>query len=437
MKISTNDIIDSLRSIQRSLRTLTGVKSYMIDDIPLVISCEENVISFRVIKNNCHYKMSVWIVPDSVDGVKCENRAWLLANVDCSLFVEYGYYSDELTICTIDGYCENRSFVLEAIPNGVSFRDWLEQEVHSKTEKVRLAKEFIAAAKELSETGLCIGNIKPSNVVITSTQKIKFTDYRNLTHNVKSNSDSRVLYVFSVVALLSAVDVISPEIDGSLRSLTKLKSAIWTATERQLFDVVMAERLLEGIESVDWGVLDELLCYVKLAIKDNVPSGPYKMIGSYCEDVAVAQLKGRYGYINRDGVPVTEFKYTIAEDILESYAVVGIDSKFGVIHKTGREILSVEFEDVVMPDDCRIILAKYDGYWSVYDLGGVRIGNQKFDEILRFCPRSVPVSKDGKWGALNNQGELSLPCMYDSIEKISDDELLLRIGDRKIRWRPQ
>jgi hypothetical protein len=246
-----------------------------------------------------------------------------------------------------------------------------------------------------------------------------------------------VLYVFSVVALLSAVDVISPEIDGSLRSLTKLKSAIWTATERQLFDVVMAERLLAGIESVDWGVLDELLCYVKLAIKDNVPSGPYKMIGSYCEDVAVAQLKGRYGYINRDGVPVTEFKYTIAEDILESYAVVGIDSKFGVIHKTGREILSVEFEDVVMPDDCRIILAKYDGYWSVYDLGGVRIGNQKFDEILRFCPRSVPVSKDGKWGALNNQGELSLPCMYDSIEKISDDELLLRIGDRKIRWRPQ
>ncbi len=434
MKISTNDIIDSLKSVSGSLHRLVGIKTCDSAGNPTIISCEDTTINFRVSRAKTFYKMSVRIDDNGEILSQCQNRATQLAALDCPALVEYEFHLDELAVSCIDGCCINRSFTLEQIPAGESLKHWFEQEIHTADQMLELADRLTETAEILSTAGICHCNIKPQNIIIQPDGRIKLTDYRNLCHsnNANKNTDCKVLTALAVVALLTAKGILAPEVDGSLGSMSKLKRALELAHSRQTLSretYLLTKNILNTGDIAQITELKKAMCSRTRRTKRT-----YEMVGDYREDVAVAKRQGLYGYIDRDGNELTEFKYTMADDIYEGYAVVGIDNKLGIIHKSGKEILAAEYDDVLSPSECGMLAYRRGYKWSLFTLSGEKIGND-FDSVIKYTTGIVKVSKSRLWGLVDYRGELLVPFNYDDIQRISDSECQLCHDGHSLIWR--
>ncbi|MBR5000277.1 MAG: WG repeat-containing protein [Rikenellaceae bacterium] len=434
MKISTNDIIDSLKSVSGSLHRLVGIKTCDSAGNPTIISCEDTTINFRVSRAKTFYKMSVRIDDNGEILSQCQNRATQLAALDSPALVEYEFHLDELAVSCIDGGCVNRSFTLEQIPAGESLKHWFEQEIHTADQMLELADRLTETAEILSTAGICHCNIKPQNIIIQPDGRIKLTDYRNLCHsnNANKNTDCKVLTALAVVALLTAKGILAPEVDGSLGSMSKLKRALELAHSRQTLSqetYLLTKNILNTGDIAQITELKKTMCS-----RTRRTKRPYELVGDYREDVAVAKRQGLYGYIDRDGNELTEFKYTMADDIYEGYAVVGIDNKLGIIHKSGKEILAAEYDDVLSPAECGMLAYRRGYKWSLFTLSGEKIGND-FDSVIKYTTGIVKVSKSRLWGLVDYRGEILVPFNYDDIQRISDSGCRLCHDGHSLIWR--
>ena len=378
--------------------------------------------------------MSVLIDDNGEILSQCQNRATLLSALECEAIVEYEFHHDELAVSCIEGGCVNRSFTLEQIPAGESLKHWFEQEIHTTEQMLELADRLIKTAEILSAAGICHCNIKPQNIIVQSDGRIKLTDYRTLRHknNADKNTDCKVLTALAVVAILTAKGILSPEVDGSLGSMTKLKQALELAHSRQTLSQetdLLTKNILHTGDIAQIAELKKVMCSRTRRTKRT-----YEMVGDYREDVAVAKRKGLYGYIDRDGNELTEFKYTMAEDIYEGYAVVGIDNKLGIIHKSGAEILPAKYDDVLSPAECGLLAYRRGYKWSLFTLSGEKIGND-FDSVIKYTTGIVKVSKSRLWGLVDYRGEILVPFIYDDIQRISDSECRLCHDGHSLIWR--
>lgn len=105
----------------------------------------------------------------------------------------------------------------------------------------------------------------------------------------------------------------------------------------------------------------------------------------------------KYGYINEKGQILLECIYDDATDFSEKgVAVVAKDGKYGIIDKTGKEIIQF----------------KYD-YICEYNNGRAKVFN------------------DGKYGYLNPGGREIIKCKYDSITDFKDNDYAIAIKDGK------
>lgn len=434
MKISTNDIIDSVKSLSSSLNRLVGIRLCEWQNSPIIFSCEEDIVNFRVVRAKTQYKMSVFADDDYEHLSRCQNRAMLLSALDCDALVGYEFHHNELAVSTIDGRCVSRSFTLEQIPQGETLKHWLEQQTHTPEEMIELAGKLIETAKIISSARICHGKIKPQNIVIQSDGRIKLTDYSRLSRLYEMNysTDSKALLAVAVIAMLSSQGILSPEIDGSLSSFNKLKRALESAHKSGAINKELYLRIDAGLNVGDLNMiaeLNQLMCSPK-----PKPKGAYDSVGAYHENVATAKLDGMYGYIDREGNPLTQFKYTLAEDIYEGYAIVKIGDRSGVINKLGEEIVPIEYNEVLSPAECGMFAFRRGSKWTLRTLSGKRIGGE-FDSVIKYSTGIFKVSKNRLWGLVEYRGEILVPIAYDDIQPISDKECRLSHNGHSLIWR--
>ena len=61
--------------------------------------------------------------------------------------------------------------------------------------------------------------------------------------------------------------------------------------------------------------------------------------------LAIVELDGKYGFIDRSGREITPVKYDDASRFSEGLAVVELDGKYGFIDRSGREITPIKYDD--------------------------------------------------------------------------------------------
>ena len=121
---------------------------------------------------------------------------------------------------------------------------------------------------------------------------------------------------------------------------------------------------------------------------------PYEDIGEYNEGYMVAELNGRFGYIDEKGNIKIPFDYLIANNFKNELAIIAKESGFGVINKKNKEIID-----------------------PIYD-------------AIEIIKDYIYVFKDNKFGIFSITGKTILPLKYKKLGKINEDLVFFKDEQR-------
>ncbi|UPT65467.1 MAG: WG repeat-containing protein [Sphingobacteriales bacterium JAD_PAG50586_3] len=99
-----------------------------------------------------------------------------------------------------------------------------------------------------------------------------------------------------------------------------------------------AEGMMAAKQKGKWGFVDK-------AQKNIIPF-KFDNAGSFKNGMALASAKGKTGVIDRNGKWVVEAKYDeVFDSYVENAFLVRQDEKYGIVGKTGNEILPVQYNE--------------------------------------------------------------------------------------------
>ncbi len=103
-------------------------------------------------------------------------------------------------------------------------------------------------------------------------------------------------------------------------------------------------------------------------------------------------------------------------------AKVKKDGQYGLIDKTGKEVVAPEFDAIEFFGGARDrVGVLQNDYWGIIDKeSGELIITPQYDLIKSFSNGLAAVKTKGKWGAINMQGQLVIPQIYDDLRGFSE-----------------
>lgn len=204
----------------------------------------------------------------------------------------------------------------------------------------------------------------------------------------------------------------------------------FSACEKKSSEIVVPEE-----KGPKWGYIDHS---GKFVIKPK-----FRRVKSFHEGLAAADLHARWGFIDKEGNFKIPRQYEDVKDFAGGYAGVQIGGKWGVVDKNGELVVPCEHIDVgvaheVNPDaeDHAVLLpymSKEDNLWGFKDFGPHGQGDiyPQWAQVKNFndglCPVQDP--KSGKWGYINNKGEVVIPYKFDSASVFQDRVAECMMGD--------
>ena len=188
-------------------------------------------------------------------------------------------------------------------------------------------------------------------------------------------------------------------------------------------DVISREIVLmhDKIEKVDFRSLDLVpyisnnkMGFVKRATQEIVISCKYDHAYSFQEGLALVELNGKYGYIDKSGKEVITCKYDYAYSFQEGLARVVLNGKYGYIDKSGKEVIPCKYN---YADEFYEGLAsvKLNGKYGYVDKSGKEVTPCKYDSSYPFYEGLACVELNGKYGYIDKSGKEVIPCKYDRV----------------------
>jgi hypothetical protein len=190
----------------------------------------------------------------------------------------------------------------------------------------------------------------------------------------------------------------------------------------------------------------------------EIDNEDYTNTGILSEGLLAVQKDEKWGYLNMEGEIAVPIIYSYAENFKDGLAVAGMEIgveirrknragsgikvKYGMIDKTGKEIIPFEYDRILNDNNFKFGEAVFVGKF-IPDSNGEMI--RKFGYINRPGEEIIPliyenpfrfeyglaiVKKGGKCGIINQNGDLVVEFIYDSIN-IIDDGILMAKKDGK------
>lgn len=176
--------------------------------------------------------------------------------------------------------------------------------------------------------------------------------------------------------------------------------------------------------------------------KKLVPDVEVEFLGTYGEGKAPAAYEGKYGYVNKslyqlknstetvppdkDGNIVYSFEYDFAGSFANNAAAVKKGDKWAIINGELEAVTGFEFDDILMDDfgfcsNYDRIIVKKNNEFFVYDCQGNQISGPYEDAKLFKSEQPAAVKLNGKWGFVNQKGEITVNPIYDDAESFCVD----------------
>ena len=174
----------------------------------------------------------------------------------------------------------------------------------------------------------------------------------------------------------------------------------------------------------DWGfapVQKDGQCYYidTNNYKRRQPEETYQYLGTEKQGIIPAQKDGKWGYLNREFKPLTEFIYDGATPILDGFGAVKQGEKWALIKNDFQMITDFVFSDVIRDEwgFCSrngVAFVKSGDQYILVDAEGKQIGNEGYENVAPFVSdQPAAVMQNGQWGFVSLDGTKTLECMFE------------------------
>lgn len=144
---------------------------------------------------------------------------------------------------------------------------------------------------------------------------------------------------------------------------------------------------------------------------------------SFSEGFAVAKLNGKYGYIDKSFKEYS-FEYDDATSFYNGVACVKKGGKWAIIDRNFKEVTGFAYDEIIRDaaNICSrkgVLFLKTGDYYSMVDLSGNKITDQKYEDANLFYADYTSVKMNGKWGFVDQKGKEVIPFEYDNANTYS------------------
>lgn len=137
----------------------------------------------------------------------------------------------------------------------------------------------------------------------------------------------------------------------------------------------------------------------------------------FAESRARVVKDGKFGFIDRDGNEITPFIYTDANDFHRGVAAVRRNDGWGFINLSGKEIVECDYDNVGY-ETIEGLNATLNDETVYFNNKGVSIEpeiTERYDFVGEPSEDLIPVRHNSRWGVVDENGEIVIPCQYDNI----------------------
>lgn len=157
-----------------------------------------------------------------------------------------------------------------------------------------------------------------------------------------------------------------------------------------------------------------------------VPETEYTNLGMYSSGRVRASKNGKYGLLDSDMEPVTDFKWDNVSSIYNNIGMACQNGKWAIIDEQGENITDYIYDDVLMDEYgfCNkqgLIFVKNGTQYNIIDEEGKAVGDLSFENAKCFNESGyAAVCQNDKWGFVNSKGDLIMEYTYDDALSFSN-----------------
>ncbi|MFY0592863.1 WG repeat-containing protein [Roseivirga sp.] len=154
----------------------------------------------------------------------------------------------------------------------------------------------------------------------------------------------------------------------------------------------------------------------------------YEAAGEFSEDLFSVKVIGKWAFVDIDENFVIQPIYDEVSIFKDGLAVVKNEKGYGLIDKSGKEILSFGYTNIMRQKD--YLLLEKNGRYGIADLKGTLIKDPQFEKITQLAKGFFQIENSGLKGVINAKGEDIVPVVYEKIIQQGDKF----IASESMRW---
>lgn len=206
------------------------------------------------------------------------------------------------------------------------------------------------------------------------------------------------------------------------------KKGILGLDGKSVIEAVYDEIKFDGKDMQAISVKDGEDCFFinQKGYKTKMPEEAYTWLGAVSQSRIVAEKGGKYGYLDKNFNPKTDFVYDDATPMYEGIGAVKKRDKWALINKKGELVTEFIFDDIARNSQgiCsvnKIIAVKQGGVFFFINGKGERLSEQSYEAVKAFETDSMcAVCRNGKWGFIDKEENLMIPCSYEDAKPFAN-----------------
>jgi len=138
---------------------------------------------------------------------------------------------------------------------------------------------------------------------------------------------------------------------------------------------------------------------------------------------------GKYGLLNHTLEIILPAQYDYLRHLNKDNFIIQRKGKSGVIRVDNSIIIPLLYDSLVAEEPILRAFKKTTG-WSLLDLHNSIKTHKNYEWIGENYHHFYPVKHNGYWGAVNSDGEEIIHCVFDSLQEISTNRLVVKFKNQ-------
>ena len=158
----------------------------------------------------------------------------------------------------------------------------------------------------------------------------------------------------------------------------------------------------------------------------KAPDEGYTDLGQFNENRAPACKDGKYGFLDENMEEKTDFSWDALTSVKNRLAAAQQNGKWAIVSLNGKAKTEYIYDDVICDENgiCseqKLFIVKENDSYHLVNSKGKRVGEETFEAAKAFTKAGyAAVCKNGKWGFVNEKGELVIDYQYEDALSFSN-----------------